>query len=79
MDEITLEAGVEFMFDPAGVTTVIQNTMPSSDDVLYVSKTAATTRTWMKVESDDSVKFATVVFLKQIGRPAWVFPVYEIV
>jgi hypothetical protein len=83
MDELTLMRDTPVEIDPttvgaSGVTMVIQNTMHSEDDVLYVSRNGGTTRTWMEVLAGDSVKFATPIWVKQTGKHQWIFPVYEI-
>jgi hypothetical protein len=84
MNELILSSNIPVEVDPttvgsSGVTMVIQNTMPSQDDILFVSKDGTPNpRTWMKVFSGDSVKFATKVWLVQPHRRQWIFPVYEI-
>ena len=78
MNEVVLDQNIEVEIDPAGLTMVIQNTMPGETDLLYISKDAGSDRSWMAIGQGDSVKFATVVWLKQSSKTQWIFPVYEI-
>ena len=83
MNEIELKRDVPLEFDPTLVgsgtgTWVVQNTMPSNDDELYISQVGGTNiRTWFRIPSGDSVRFNAKVWLAQTGRNQWIFPAFE--
>ena len=80
MDNVTLEKNVEILIDPttSDSTMILQNTMPSMDDFLFVSRNGGSdVRDWLIIQSGQTIKFSTPVYVKQRSREKWVFPIYE--
>ena len=55
--------------------TVIQNTMP--DGILYISKNKRDNHKWFKLFPDQVFTFEKGIWVKQIERQNWTFPVIQ--
>jgi len=77
MDELSLTIDTPVLVTPTKTVATIQNTMPSSDDRLYVSSHGDVSKKWISIGSKDSVKFSEPTYFIQRGRASWVFPVIE--
>ena len=78
MDEIKIERGTPVQITPAGSADIIQNTMPTDDDILYVSKTGNVDNAWLELRSGDSMKFEDSLYFTQNSWNSFVFPVIEL-
>jgi hypothetical protein len=77
MNELELKKGIPVLVTPAGAFTVVQNSMTTTDDMLYVSKSGVMSEKWMEVVPGGSVKFAEPLFIMQDSWTTIVVPVIE--
>ena len=77
MYEIALERHIPLEVTPEKASITIQNTMPSENQILYISSQNSIDMKWIKIEPGDSVKFGETMYLRQGAFDQWVFPAIE--
>lgn len=77
MDELILTKGVPAEVTPSKMSATIQNSMKTSDDMLFISTHGDVNKAWISVAPGESVKFSEPLFFMQNSWTKWVFPVIE--
>jgi len=77
MTEIALNKDVPVQITPSKTVVVIQNTMKTADDPLFISEGNDLTKKWIEIAPGDSVKFSEPMYVMQRSWPQWTFPVIE--
>lgn len=77
MDQLTLVRNTPALATPVLANALIQNTMPSSDDKLYMSTHGDVAKKWIQIQSGDMYTIDVATYFMQTGRDQWVFPVLE--
>lgn len=77
MDELILEKNTPTQVLPSSGLMIVQNTMGTTDDPLYVSTHGDINKKWLTVESGCYVKFDEPLFFMQGSWNNFVFPVVE--
>jgi len=79
MDELELKIGVpKEVTPPADKKIVVQNTMGTTDDPLFVSTHGDKNKKWINIKSGDVVSFDQKMYFLQNSWAVFVFPVVEI-
>ena len=77
MTELALVKDTPALATPTLANLTIQNTMPSSDDKLYVSTHGDADLKWIQLATGEMYTVQVATYFMQTGRDNWVFPVIE--
>ena len=77
MTELILKKDEINFIDATGKKVTIQNTMPTYDDVLYVSTHGDPDKVWLEVKSMGKAYFDEKLYFKHNRKQTWAFPVKD--
>ena len=75
--EITLLKNIPLEVTPTGAYSVVQNTLRTDTNVIFVSQDKDITKRWMEVKPGGTVKFDSPVWMLQKTFDQVVLPIFE--